>query len=68
MESQTEGHYHSFFTKYQFPFLKQFYSVRFSAGTLCFDNNSLMGSLKWFICSAGFNQSQLIGSAEQAQI
>ena len=37
-----------------------------SAGTLCFNNCRLIGSLKSFIRSAGFNRSQLIGSAEQA--
>ena len=39
-----------------------------SAGTLCFNNCRLIGSLKSFIRSAGFNRSQLIGSAEHAQI
>ena len=39
-----------------------------SAGTLCFINRRLIGSLKSVNRSAGFNRSQLIGSAEQAQI
>jgi len=43
-------------------------AVEISAGTLRFINRRLIGSLKSVNRSAGFNRSQLIGSAEQAQI